>query len=244
MGKLKKKLVLTFNYYGLSVSKVTRKQMDLADAHENNPTVVSGLSPAPSAVINQINALNDLVMQRDVLKAQLKGLTTQIHEDSEAITDIIMDQWRPQAQTAIGDDESKAVLLGWGVKGIITGHTPVTVAEAKAEATNPLITGININVHGQHTLDIVNNISGKRAVPPGVSRTDIYGYTGTAGVAIDSFAELISLGGVYLGQANRGKFINHISGNTGKTVYYIAVYIDKKTKKPMAQSPVINAIIN
>ena len=114
--------------------------------------MVPGLTPAPSAVINQINALNNLFTQRDVLKAQLKQIIEQIHEGSDTITAIFMDQWRPQTQTAIGSDISKAKALGWGIKGFVTMHTPVTVAEAKAEASNPLINGIDINVREQHSL--------------------------------------------------------------------------------------------
>jgi hypothetical protein len=239
MGKLKKKLVLTFNYYGLSVPEVTEKQNDVALAHENNPTIVPGLTPAPSVVLNQISALNNLFTQRDMLKAQVKQLTVQIHQDSSDITDIIMDQWRPQAQTAIGDDEGKAVLLGWGIKGYDTGHVPNDVAAAKAETTNPYIARIDVNSHEQHMLHIINNTTGKRALPKGMLRIDVYGQTGG-----DKPSDYLQMGRV-LGQASRGKFVATFDGaDVGKMQYYIAVYIDKKTKKPLHQSPVSYAIIN
>lgn len=239
MGKLKKKVVLTFNYYGLSVPEVTEKQTDVVNAHAENPSVVPGLTPAPSVVLGKINAVNDMFTQRDMLKAQIKQLTLQIHQDSGDITDIIMDQWRGQAQTAIGDDTGKAKLLGWGIKGYDTGHTPMDVQEAKAETTNPYISRIDVNVREQHTLHIINNTTGKRALPKGMLRIDVYGQTG--GEKPTDYHQL----GHPLGQASRGKFVATFDGaDVGKTQYYIAVYIDKKTKKPLLQSPVASAIIN
>jgi hypothetical protein len=93
-------------------------------------------------------------------------------------------------------------------------------------------------------LHIHNNITGKRRVPKGMLRVDVYGYTGAAGLVIADLAALIALGGGYLGEASRGKFVNAFTANAGKTEYYVAVYVDKKTKKPASQSPVASSIIN
>ena len=54
-------------------------------------------------------------------------------------------------------------------------------------------------------LHIHNNITGKRKLPAGMLRVDIYGYTGAAGLVIADLAALIALGGGYLGEASRGK---------------------------------------
>jgi hypothetical protein len=244
MGKLEKKLVLTLNYYGLTVGEKIEKETDIANAHQSNPSEVPGLTPAPSAVLNLIDDLNQKITLRDTLKAQVKALTGEIRNDNEDILNILMDQWRPQTQTAIGNDMAKAKLLGWGIKGIDSGHTAIAVQAAKAESSTPYISRIDINVREQHTVHIINNITGKRKIPAGVLCTDVYCYIGEAGLSFTDLSQMITAGGTYLGQARWGKFANTIPGKKGKTAYYIAVYVNKKTKKPMTQSPVESAIIN
>jgi succinyl-CoA synthetase beta subunit len=64
-------------------------------------------------------------------------------------------------------------------------------------------------------------------------------FTGTGGTAPINLAALIANGGGWLGTASRGKYINPFvvtAANQGNPEYYIAVYIEKTTKKPAAQS--------
>lgn len=246
MVKLLKKLILALNFHGLGEAKTLKKQSDIALAHQANPTVVPGLNPAPATVLGMINTQSGYYTLRDSLIEQMKQVTEEIHKNGEAINDIFVDQWAPQTQVAIGTDASKAKLLGYGIKAHDTGHTPVVAATEKNIITvsHPVIVKIDVNEHGVHTIHIHNNNTGKRALPKGIKRVDIYGYTGAAGLVIADLAALIALGGGYLGEASRGKFVNTFTANTGKTEYYVAVYVDKKTKKPTTQSPVASGIIN
>ena len=207
-----------------------------------NPTYVSGLNPTPAEVITQIEALQGLVTLRDTLLEQVKTITEKIHLADDALTTVFTDGWAPQAQTAIAGDTTKAKTLGYGIKGTDTGHTPINTAIAKVLESSPLIGKIDINTHLQHTLHILNDATGKKKLPVGILRIDVYGVTG--GNEPADLAALITAGGGYLGEATAGKFVNAFTGNVGKIEYYIAVYVDKKTKKPVAQSPVASALIN
>jgi hypothetical protein len=188
-----------------------------------------------------ITTQNNYYTQRDTLMEQMKQVTENIHKNGSAINDIFIDQWRSQTQVAIGGDASKAKLLGYGIKGVDTGHITTTVALEKgiAISSRPVIVDITVNTHLMHILHIHNNITGKRRLPKGILRIDIYGQTG--GAAPTDY----SLMGRALGQASRGKFVHTFQlADVGKIQYYIAVYIDKKTKQPVAQSLVVSGIIN
>ncbi len=246
MGKLIKKLILALNLWSLTEAARIKKQLDIANAHTANPALVPGLTPTPASVITMINTQSGYYTLRDSLIEQMKQVTENIHKNGTAINDIFVDQWAPQTQVAIGTDASKAKLLGYGIKGQDTGHTPVIASIEKVIvlSSHPVIVKIDVNTHDVHFLHIHNNLTGKRKLPAGMLRVDIYGYTGAAGLVIADLAALIALGGGYLGEASRGKFTNVFTTNTGKTEYYVAVYVDKKTKKPASQSPVASGIIN
>jgi hypothetical protein len=246
MVKLIKKLILVLSFHGLSEAAKAKKQTDIANAHQANPTLVPGLTPTPASVLTMITNQNNYYTQRDSLMEQMKQVTENIHNNGNAINNIFVDQWRPQTQVAINGDASKAKLLGYGIKSIDSGHTPLgaEVAIDITKTSHPVIVKIDVNTHDLHILHIHNNLTGKRRLPAGMLRIDIYGYTGAAGLVIADLAALIALGGGYLGEASRGKFVNTFTSNTGKTEYYVAVYVDKKTKKPASQSPVASGIIN
>jgi hypothetical protein len=246
MGKLLKKLILALNFHGLGEAKTLKKQMDIATAHQNNPTLVPGLNPTPASVITMINTQTGYYATRDNLIEQMKQVTENIHNNGEALNNIFVDQWRPQTQAAIGTNTASARVLGYGIKGIDDGHTSTEAALDKSIilSSHPVIVKIDVNTHDVHYVHIHNNLTGKRKLPAGMLRIDMYGYTGAAGLVITDLAALIALGGGYLGEASRGKFTNIFTANTGKTEYYVAVYVDKKTKKPASQSPVASGIIN
>jgi len=247
MGKLIKKMILILSFHNLSETAKTKKQLDIANAHAANTTLVPNLTPTPASVITLINKQTGYYNQRDALMAQMKQVTENIHKNGAAINDIIVDQWRSQTQTALVSDTASAKLLGYGIKNVDSGHLTTDEEAAKniLLSSHPVVVGINVNTHDEHILTIHNSITGKRGIPKGILRIDIYGYTGAAGVVIADLAALIALGGGYLGEATKGKFVNTFNGSTnGKTEYYVAVYVDKKTKKPTTQSPVAYGIIN
>jgi hypothetical protein len=250
--KLTKKFILTADLHGKTQDDTLSKETDMVKAQIANPTLVSGLNPTATTVQGQITAITDpntgLIHQRAVLEAQTQALTLQINKGETAIKDIIVSQWMPQTQTALTgttNAESNAALLLFGVKGQATGHATTTVAStARTAASAPVIVKIDTGVAGQHTLHIHNNITGKRSHPADVLRVDIYGQTG--GTAPTNLAALIANGGGWLGTAKGGKYVNPFvvtAANQGKVEYYIAVYIEKATKKPAAQSNEDSAII-
>lgn len=60
----------------------------------------------------------------------------------------------------------------------------------------------------------------------------------------NDLATLLANGGKFLGTAVRGKFISNFPNGKGKEIFYIAVYVDKKTLKPVRQSVVADAMVN
>ena len=139
-----------------------------------------------------------------------------------------------------GCPKPKAKTLGWGIKGIDNGQA--SKLSIDGPGSTPVIVKIDLVLHGQHVLHIRNNISGKIGYPKNILRIDVYGQTG--GTQPTDLASLIANGGGYLGTAQRGKYISSFTGNANKEEYYVAVYVDKVTLKPVAQSPVVSALIN
>ncbi len=249
---LSRKLILTADFTGLTLEEKLTKQANMAKAQTNNPLLVPGLNPTAAAVEADITALTDpisgLIHERGVIRAQEESLTLAINKAETAIKDIIVSQWMPQTQTALTgttNAEVNAALLLFGIKGQTSGHTPVTVASlSKTASSAPVIVKIDIDVHGQHILHVHNNITGKIGHPKDVLRVDIYAQTG--GTAPANLAALVTNGGGWLGTTKRGKYINQFTvtaANQGKVEYYIAVYIEKATKKPGAQSVPESAMI-
>ncbi len=234
--KLIKKLIVTVNLDGLTETERIKKMTDMAIAAQNNPTVVPGLSPTPAQVITRIQAETSLMVQRDTMRASQKQLTAQIYQADFDLKNIFTDQWAPLVQQTIGNDVSKAKLLGFGIKGMDDGSVDEEVA--LASNSHPIISHIDVNVHLQQTLHIKNSQSGSIKLPSDAKQ--IYIYEQIGGEAPTDIKQM-----VHAGIVNRGRFINHFDvADLGKTVYYIAVYIDRKTLKPLEQSPIEKAIIN
>jgi len=232
---LVKKLILTVNLHGLKEQDKLQKFTDMQVAHQNNASWVPGLTPTPAVVATQITTAKGYLTQRNNLREQLKQVTEQYHLAETSLTNTFI-AWAGLAQTAIAGDTTKAKALGYGIKG----QGPKEPIE---DESDPVIVKIDINVYGQHTLHTQNNLTGKRKLPAGIARIDIYGQTG--GTLPSDLTQMIANGGGYLGEAAKGKYVNILpTGNTGKAEYYIAVYVSKKTKKPVAQSVVASAIIN
>ena len=232
---LVKKLVLTVDLHGLKEQAKLQRFTDLQAAHQANIAWIPGLTPTPSAVATAITAAKGMLTSRNSLREQLKQITEQYHLAEKSLTDIFI-SWMAQAQLAISGDTTKAKALGYGEKGP-GGKHPIN------DEIEPVIVKIDINVRGVHKLHIRDSITNKRKLPAGIGRIDIYGQTG--GDAPIDLAHLIMNGGGYLGEASKGDYVNDLpTGNVGKSEYYIAVYIGKKTKKPVAQSVVASAMIN
>ena len=229
-------MILVLNFHGLSLWQKLQKMTNIQKAHAANPTLVPGLNPDPADVDTKLTDAKKLFDVRAELIDKLKANTKLMYEAETDLENTFVSLWAPQTQAAIGMDQDKAKLLGYDIKGEkeVIPPSPDSV---------PLIADIDISVHGQHTLLIHNNLTKKVKLPDGILRIDIYGLTG--GTAPIDLADLIAKGGGYLGQATRGKFVNTFgSSNMGQPEHYIAVYVDKATKKPFSQGIVVSALIS
>ncbi|MHB8260537.1 MAG: hypothetical protein ACYDCN_02030 [Bacteroidia bacterium] len=244
-----KKVVLTADFQGLTKEEKLSKETDMAKAQKDNPLLVPGLNPTAVSVQNRIIALTDpntgLIPELEAVRANEKTLVGQIDAEIKAIESIIVSEWMPQTQSAIGGDVNKAATLKFGVKGISGGKAQtITVDEmGRTIGSAPVIIRIDV-IAGVQTLHVRNNITGKIGHGKNILRADVYGQTG--GTMPTDLATLIANGGGWLGTVKRGKFINPIAvttGNKGKEEYYIVTYIDKITLKPVAYSIVAHETI-
>jgi hypothetical protein len=237
--KLEKELVLTVNFGGLTETDFVKKANGMVKAEVDNPTLVPGLNPATSIVQGKINNLVTYYTTRDTLRNQQKANTKLIWDTHDSIVNIITNQWRPEAQTALtgtASAEANAKLLGFGTKGIDTGSSTLLVE--RAATSHPVIREIDENVHLQQTLHTINSASGRNKLPADAKHIEIYEQIG--GVVPTSIKTM-----AHVGICKHGKFINHFDiADLGKIVYYIALYVDKKTLQILEQSPVVSAIIN
>ena len=234
--KLNKKLIVTSNLKGKNRLQFVKAVNIKIKAATDNNAIVPDLDPTPVQMQAKSDNLSGLLSLHKSLQAQMKSVIEQISQAKDDITNDINSGWVPYVQKKIAGDESKAKLLGYGVKGIDNGHSDEVVG--KASNSCPFISRIDVNVHLQHTVFILNTESGKKKLPDDARQVDIYVQIGgEPPIGIKSMT--------YLGQAYRGKFINNFeTADAGKTVYYIAVYISKKTRKPLEESRVVSAMIN
>ncbi|MGD0710242.1 MAG: hypothetical protein ABR968_03600 [Bacteroidales bacterium] len=234
--KLVKKAVVASNLEGKTETDFVKAVEDIVQAALNNPTLVPALNPTSATVQTKATNLNTLLITRDTLRAQQKQNTELIIKAEDELKDIINRQWAPYVQIQIGGDVSKAKLLNYGVKGVDDGHTAKVIT--LAVDSHPLLKRIDLNIHLQQTLHFVNSNSGKNKLPADAKQIDIYEQVGgTVPTSIKTMT--------HVGIAKRGKFINHFdTTELGKVIYYIAVYIDKKTLLPLEQSPVESGIVN
>jgi len=230
--KLVKKMIIVLLFYGLALEEKLQKMFNIATAHAANATLVTGLTPTPATILTKIAATRTLINNRDALLEQAKSITQEIIDNVDDLTNTYVSEWATLTQNS-GITEANAILLGYSIKGK-KEVVPFPAGSA------PLVSTIDITVHNQHTIRIVNNLSGKSGLPPEVLRMDVYGQTG--GERPADLAALIANGGGYLGTAGRGKYVHKYTvAKAGDVEYYIIVYVDKVTKKPFAYSIVASA---
>jgi len=238
-----KKIIVTANCDGLTEAELGKLFNKLQNGGANNCPAGLVLNPTPAAVETKITARTALYTTRSGLEAQMKQNTKDIHTADSGLKTIFTDQWANEIQNFAGITVNQIEGMGFGIKGL--EPQGLLVMDAARTATSaPVIIRIEIDIKGQHTLHVHNNITGKIGHPSDVLRVDIYGQTG--GTAPTSLATLIANGGGWLGSCKRGKYVNTFTvsaANQGKSEFYIAVYILKSTGKPAAQSVVESASI-
>ena len=238
-----KKTIVITNFKNDTEAELGNAFVKLQNGGANNCPAGLVLNPTPANVLTLITQRTALFTTRAGLEEQLKQNTENIHNANSALKTIFTDQWATEVQNFPGITIAQIIGMGFGVKGYVS-PSPLVMNASKTVASAPVIVRIDFSVHGQHIIHVHNNITGKIGHPTDVERIDIYGQTG--GAAPTNLAALITNGGGWLGSCKRGKFVNTFTvsaANTGKVEYYIAVYIEKATKKPGAQSLVESATI-
>lgn len=235
--KLVKKLVLVLAIYSLPLLGKIQKLLSIITNYKNNPGIVPGLNPDAATIEGKIIAWQTKVTNRDNYIDLAKQMTAEIHEDEAEIIAIFEDSVLPQTTVAINGNEALAKQLGLDIKRSGSELTPIL------KGTQPIVSGVDFSMHSKHIISIIDKITKKKKLPRGILQTDIYAQIGGSQPA--DLEQLLANGGKYLGQADKGYFEqNFQSADTGKIVYYIAVFISAETKKIYSQSKVAAAMIS
>lgn len=236
MVMLTRKFILTANIANLAEKPFVDKTKGIVKSHIINSALVPGLTPNGTTTLAKITGLETLYDTRKYLRQQMKQNTKDIHNAETDINDTLLG-WMPQVLTAIGRDEAKAKLLGWGIKWVDDGQAEEPVASVTN--SKPLISVIDKEVSLQHTIHIINSVSGSWGIPKDAHHTDVYIWIGDDAPPMD----LTKL--TFLGQAVKGKFVNQFSfQQLGIKVWYVAVYRSKKSLKANELSGAVKATVN
>jgi len=235
--RLIKKLIVTSNLQGLSAGRFLQRTKGIATAVAANVGMIINITPLPPAVITKIEGLENLHELGIQMQITQKENTQLIEALTNEILDIITSQWAPQVQIAADGDIAKVKLLGFSVKGDESAN--IAMLTGRAEDSHPIINNIDTNTHQQHTLGIINSITGTRKLPADAKHTNVYMQVGGLTAPTD-YKKM-----EYAGIAQKGKFVTDFeNADIGKTVYYVAVYIDKISLKALEYSPLMTAMIN
>ena len=234
--KLDKKVIYTANLGGLTEGDELLKITAYGQAVKDNPTLTTDIDPAATVLLAMTTAINAKFVERTNLMKQLKSLTEGINSQIDDARNIVLDNWLPFVQENHSDNIENGKKLGFGVKGQDNGTAPET--KGKATESHPVIIRIDMNVHLQHKLHFVNSETSKPKMPKDAMDIAIYSQIG--GVMPNDTANM-----KYDGPSTDNKFVKKFSADDlGKTVFYIVVYIGRKSKQPQGMSPVYSAVIN
>ena len=234
-----KKLIITSNLSGKHGARFIEKADTMVKGVVDNSTIVPAIDPATTVVEAKLVAMGALIASRTTHENTAKEITVQILAMEADIDNDITSQWVGQVQKAVKGDLAKVKLLGFGAKGIYTGKTPAKAIVGNAYDSFPAIIEIDFKVHLRHIVLTRNSANGKKATPKDARSLEIYMQIG--GLTPPTETSKMS----HLGSATRGNIVHTFDeADLGKIVYYIAVYIDRKTKKQLILSPVMSATIN
>ncbi len=237
--RLVKELILVSGLKGLSIGNFIARVLGLAKAATDHPLIAPDLDPVPANIKIKANAITVTIGERTALQTEVKAKTASISAAKSELTNLINNSWAPQAQLAIAGDIELAKELAWFIKGVDTGEAPVKAIVGNATNSYPSIQKIESSTHLQHTVFTRNSANGKAGVPKDAKSIEIYMQVGGLTPPVDT------KGMTHLGSATRGNLVNNFdAADLGKTVYYIAVYFDKKTKKALTLCPVMSAVIS
>jgi len=236
---LKKELIVISNLKGLKMGDFTKKVKGYCTAHTDNPTIVTNLSPTTTVVEAKIESIIEIEAERTEIFKSYMQKTNLMNSIKRDVTNDINNGWCNQVQNAVAGDTSKVILLGYGIKGIINGASPANALIGRAMESYPSISKIVSTISCQHKIFTRNSATGKVKLPSDAKSIEIYMQIG----GLTPPTEIKNMS--HLGSCTRGNLINKFdTADIGKIVYYIAVYMDKKTKKPIGFSHVASAMVN
>jgi len=238
MKKLIKELILISGLKGLTSEDFVKRIIELAQAAKDNPEIAPDLDPETGVIFSKANAITTAIAKRTAELVIVKATTVEINAGKSELVDLMNNSWAPQAQKAVAGNFKDARTLAWYIKGIYTGEAPENAIVGNAANSYPSINKIDSSVHLQHTVFTRNSASGKAGLPKDAKSIEVYMQIGglTPPVDIKSMS--------HLGSTTGGNFTNNFeAADIGKTVYYIVVYFDKKTKKALTLSPVMSAVV-
>jgi hypothetical protein len=213
------KTEVTANLDGLTKPQFVVKAGGIAQAAIDNSTIApTSLDPAPAVLKAEVQNMSTLMVTKENILQQLKQNTGLINKSERKIKDYIIDGWLPEVQKYVTDPED-IKLLGLGIKNVDDGHSDslATILNSRPENSDFEYR------HLEHILTFRNSLTGLIALPDDVKDMDVYEYIGTT--APTSLKQM-----TYLGRASRGKFTVHFTEDqVGLTVWYVAVYIGKKS---------------
>ena len=237
--KLNKELILVSGLTGLPLPDYVKRVDVLADVAIANPLIAPDLDPTPIAIKAKSAGITKAVGERTLMESAVLSKTVYINKEKSELTNFINNSWAPDAQKACAGDAEKAKLLAWYSKGIDTGEADAKAIVGSVTDSYPSIQKIDSSNHLMHTAHIRNSASGKRGLPLDAKSTELYMQIGGLTPPVD-YKTMQHVGAVI----NGSRIINFDAADIGKPVYYIALYIGKKSKIAMIQSPVMSAVVS
>ncbi len=235
MADLNKDVIVTADLSGLSIKDKLAKIGVYGKLMTDKPTIVTGIIPTGAAVTTKVGLVEAKMLKHKALEEDLVALTLEINNDIKELSDIIVKEWVPQVQKACAGDIILINELGFGVKNTKVLLTSAT--KGRVTNSNPIISDVDTTNHLKHGISVINSKTRRIAKPLDALQTNIYGQIG--GVIPTDVSKMVTFGIIV-----RGSYIHEFADEDfGKPVYYIAAYISKKTRKPVAVSPVFSAFV-
>ena len=201
----------------------------------DNPLIVPNISPTGAILTTKVGLIEEMMLKHKTIEEILIALTKEIKKQIKEASDIVVKEWVPQVHKACNGNIVDITTLGFGVKNSKVLITPAT--RGRITNSNPIISNIDTSVHLKHDIFVINSKTVKLAKLVDALQTNVYGQIG--GVVPNDVNKMVTFGII-----DRGNYLHEFDpADLGKPVYYMAAYLSKKTRKPVAVSPLFSAFI-
>ena len=219
--KLDKKKIVICQTHGFSNADTRTKVKGVAEAIASNIVDYPSVLPLPSAVLVTIAAGQTIADDRATMEIALAALVKAEGANSQALNDVVQDEWVGQVQTDAAGDVTKVTAVGMAYKG--TGPGP---DKTQFGTSHPIINipKINKNVTAQLGFDMLNSATNKKAKPYGA-----VGYFALRQIGGEVPPTIANHVNMVAGTPHTDMdFIDvFLPAQIGMTVYYIFVWYDK-----------------